>query len=39
MENLASMAAEAAREATAKLIGVDVAEADAADAVAAVKEG
>ena len=38
MENLASMAAEAAREATAKLIGVDVAEADAADAVAAVKE-
>lgn len=39
MENLASMAAEAAREATAKLIGVDVAEADAANAVASVKEG
>ena len=39
MENLASMAAEAAREATAKLIGVDVTEADAANAVASVKEG
>ena len=39
MENLASMAAEEAREATAKLIGVDVAEADAANAVASVKEG
>jgi F-type H+-transporting ATPase subunit b len=39
MENLESMAVDAAREATSKLIGVDVAEADAASAVAAVKEG
>ncbi len=39
MANLESMAADAAREATAKLIGVDVAESDAASAVAAVKEG
>jgi F-type H+-transporting ATPase subunit b len=38
MENLSGMAAEAARAATAKLVGVDVGEAEAQQAVAAAKE-
>lgn len=39
MENLTSMAADAAREATAKLIDVQVGDDDVARAVAAAKEG
>lgn len=39
MDNLAGMAAEAARAATAKLAGVEVGEAEAQQAVAAAKEG
>lgn len=39
MENLSGMAAEAARAATAKLVGIDVGEDDARQAVEAAKEG
>jgi len=39
MENLSGMAAEAARAATAKLVGIDVGEADARQAVETSKEG
>lgn len=39
MDNLSGMAAEAARAATSKLVGVDVGEADARKAVEAAKEG
>ncbi len=39
MENLSGMAAEAARAATAKLVGIDVGEADARQAVESAKEG
>ncbi|MBN34449.1 MAG: F0F1 ATP synthase subunit B' [Rhodospirillaceae bacterium] len=39
MENLTDMAADAAREATVKLIGVDVSDDDVAKAVVAAREG